>query len=189
MEPSWIHLYTAASPLFLMQSIHCLQEHLLMDLVHTPPQRYTVSWTKAMFYLTVSWMPLGKQRRTQALEVLPPPSELQSDAWKYTAGRVAGTPATRPGVNTPPSHSEENKCKLACSTQSGDSAAQMHISLSATKQTMKTRSPWDAGWSGGRADDYDDAEIISWHSDRARSDRRPQWSAWQAWRKMGHFNP
>lgn len=94
-------------------------------------------------------MPRGEQRRTQALEVLPPPSELQSDAWKYTAGRVAGTPATRPGVNTTPSHSEEKKCKLACSTQSGDSAAQMHISLSATKQTMKTRSLWEAGWSGG----------------------------------------
>lgn len=162
MEPSRIHLYTAASPLFLMQAIHCLQEHLLMDLVHTQPQRYTVSWTKAMFYPTVSWTLRGKRRRTQALEVLPPPSELQSDAWKYTAGHVARTPATRPGVNTPPSRSEQNKCKLACSTQSGDSAAQMHISQSATKQTMKTRSPWDAGWSGGPAGDYDDAEIISW---------------------------
>lgn len=119
-------------------------------------------------------MPHGKQRRTQALEVLPPPSELQSDAWKYAAGRVTGTPATGPGVNTPPSHSDENKCKLACSTQLGDSAAQMHISLSATEQTMKTRSPWDAGWSGGPADDYDDGEMISWHSERERSDRRQQ---------------
>lgn len=118
-----------------------------------------------MFYPTVSWMPRGKRRRTQALEVLPPPSELQSDAWKYTAGRVARTPAARPGVNTRLSRSEENKCKLACSTQSGDSAAQMHISQSATKLTMKTRSPWDAGWSGGPADNYDDAKLISWHSD------------------------
>lgn len=125
-----------------------------------------------MFYPTVSWTPRGKRRRTQALEVLPPPSELQSDAWKYTAGRVARTPATRPGVNTPPSRSEQNKCKLACSAQSGDSAAQMRISQSATKQTTKTRSPWDAGRSGGPAGDYDDAEIISWSSDDRRPSRR-----------------
>lgn len=61
-------------------------------------------------------------------KVLPPPSELQSDARKNTAGRVAKTLATRPGVNTPLSHLEENESKLACSTLSGDSAEQMHIS-------------------------------------------------------------
>lgn len=73
-------------------------------------------------------------------EVLPPPSELQSDAWKNTAGRVAKTLATQPGVNTPLSHSKENESKLACSTPSGDGAEQMHISQPLTKQTMKTRS-------------------------------------------------
>ncbi|GLD65398.1 zinc finger protein 644-like isoform X1 [Lates japonicus] len=51
-------------------------------------------------------------------EVLPPPSELQSDAWKNTAGPAVKTLATQPGVNTPQSHSEENESKLAYSTLS-----------------------------------------------------------------------
>lgn len=76
-------------------------------------------------------------------EVLPPPSELQSDAWKNTVGHVTKTPATQPGVNTPLSHSKENMSKLARSTLSGDGVVQMHISQPLTEQTMKTRSSLD----------------------------------------------
>ncbi|XP_047442285.1 zinc finger protein 644 [Mugil cephalus] len=99
-------------------------------------------------------------------EVLPPPSELQSDAWKNTAGPIVKTLATQPGVNTPLSHSEENESKLACSTQSGDSADQMHISQPLTKQTIKTRSLRDAEWPGSSVDGYDNAEVIRWDSAR-----------------------
>ncbi|XP_070688244.1 zinc finger protein 644 [Pempheris klunzingeri] len=99
-------------------------------------------------------------------EVLPPPSELQSDAWKNTAGPVVKTLATQPGVNTPLSHSEENGSKLAYSTLSGDSAEQMHISQPLTKQTMKTRSRRDVEWSESSSDDYDDVEVIRWDSAR-----------------------
>ncbi|XP_035509674.1 zinc finger protein 644 [Morone saxatilis] len=108
-------------------------------------------------------------------EVLPPPSELQSDAWKNTAGPVVKTLATQPGVNTPLSHSEENESKLAYSTLSGDSAEQMHISQPLTEQTMKTRTRRDVEWSESSSDDYDDAEVIRWDSARKRSlhnDRR-----------------
>lgn len=108
-------------------------------------------------------------------EVLPPPSELQSDAWKNTAGPVVKTLATQPGVNTPLSHSKENESKLAYSTLSGDSAEQMHISQPLTKQTMKTRSRRDVEWSESSSDDYDDAEVIRWDSAREcflRKDRR-----------------
>ncbi|XP_073332490.1 uncharacterized protein znf644b [Pagrus major] len=108
-------------------------------------------------------------------EVLPPPSELQSDAWKNTAGPVVKTLATQPGVNTPLSHSEENESKLAYSTLSGDRAEQMHISQPLTKQTMKTRSRRDVERSQSSLDDYDDAEVIRWDSARERflhDDRR-----------------
>ncbi|XP_042367963.1 zinc finger protein 644 [Plectropomus leopardus] len=106
-------------------------------------------------------------------EVLPPPSELQSDAWKNTAGPAAKTLATQPGVNTPPSHSEENESKLAHSTLSGaDSAEQMHISQPLTKQTMETRSRRDVEWSESSSDDYDDAEAIRWDSASLHNDRR-----------------
>ncbi|XP_044055862.1 zinc finger protein 644 isoform X2 [Siniperca chuatsi] len=101
-------------------------------------------------------------------EVLPPPSELQSDAWKNTAGPVVKTLATQPGVNTPLSHSEENKSKLAYSTLSGDSAEQMHISQALTKQAVKTTSRRDVEWSESSSDDYDDAEVIRWDSARDR---------------------
>ncbi|XP_069560090.1 zinc finger protein 644 [Brachyistius frenatus] len=97
-------------------------------------------------------------------EVLPPPSELQSDAWKNTAGPVVKTLATQSGVNTPLSHSEENESKLAYSTLLGDSAEQMHISQPLTKQTIKTRSPRDVEWSESSSDDYDNAEVIRWDS-------------------------
>ncbi|KAM3619179.1 uncharacterized protein V6R79_004227 [Siganus canaliculatus] len=66
-------------------------------------------------------------------EVLPPPSELQSDAWKNTAGPAVKTLATQPGVNTPLSHLEENESKLAYSALSGDSAEQMHVRQPSTK--------------------------------------------------------
>uniref|UniRef100_A0A3Q1BLI2 C2H2-type domain-containing protein n=1 Tax=Amphiprion ocellaris TaxID=80972 RepID=A0A3Q1BLI2_AMPOC len=108
-------------------------------------------------------------------EVLPPPSELQSDAWKNTAGPIVKTLATQPGVNTPLSHSEENESKLAYSTLSGDGAEQMHISQSLTKQTIKTRSPRDVEWSGSSSDDYDNTEVIRWDSAREcflHNDRR-----------------
>ncbi|XP_059197131.1 zinc finger protein 644 [Centropristis striata] len=109
-------------------------------------------------------------------EVLPPPSELQSDAWKNTAGPTVKTLATQPGVNTPLSHSEENESKLAYSTLSGaGSAEQMHISQPLTKQTMKTRSRRDAEWSESSLDDHDDAEVIRWDSAREcflHNDRR-----------------
>ncbi|XP_039666705.1 zinc finger protein 644 isoform X1 [Perca fluviatilis] len=109
-------------------------------------------------------------------EVLPPPSELQSDAWKNTAGPIVKTLATQPGVNTPLSHSEENESKLAYSTLSGaDSAEQMHISQPLTKQTMKTRSRRDVERSERSSDDYDNAEVIRWDSAREcflHNDRR-----------------
>lgn len=54
-------------------------------------------------------------------QVLPPPSELQSDTWRNTAGFVVKTLATQPGVNTPLSHFEENESKLAYSSLSGGS--------------------------------------------------------------------
>ncbi|XP_076578936.1 zinc finger protein 644 [Chaetodon auriga] len=101
-------------------------------------------------------------------EVLPPPSELQSDAWKNTAGPVVKTLATQPGVNTPLSHSEENESKLAYSTLTGDGAEQMHISQPLTKQTMKTRSRRDVERSESSSDDYDDAGVIRWDSTRER---------------------
>lgn len=108
-------------------------------------------------------------------EVLPPPSELQSDAWKNTVGPDVKTPATQPGVNTPLSHLEENESKLAYSTLSGDSAEQMHISQPLTKQTIKTRSPRDMERSGVSLDDYDNTEVIRWDSTRKcflHNDRR-----------------
>ncbi|KAM9761547.1 LOW QUALITY PROTEIN: uncharacterized protein znf644b [Menidia menidia] len=74
-------------------------------------------------------------------EVLPPPSELQSDARKKTAGPVMKTLATQPGVNMPLSQSETNESKLAYSTLSGDSVKQMHIRQPLTKQTIKTSTP------------------------------------------------
>ncbi|XP_068445613.1 zinc finger protein 644 [Clinocottus analis] len=106
-------------------------------------------------------------------EVLPPPSELQSDAWKNTAGPVVKTLATQPGVNTPPSRSEENESKLACPTLSGAGGAeQMHISQPLTKQTTKTRSRRGAERSESSSDDY---EAAGWDSARERllrDDRR-----------------
>ncbi|XP_034738190.1 zinc finger protein 644 [Etheostoma cragini] len=113
-------------------------------------------------------------------EVLPPPSELQSDAWKNTAGPIVKTLATQPGVNTPLSHSEENKSKPAYSKLSGaDSAEQMHISKPLTKQTMKTRSQRDVEQSESSSDDYDDAEVIGWNSAREslHNDRRMETKA------------
>lgn len=116
-------------------------------------------------------------------EVLPPPGELQSDARKNTAGRAVKTPATQPGVNTPPSRSEENESKLARSSLSGDGAQQMHISQPSPKQTMKTRSRRDVERPGGPSDDYDDAEGIRWESAREQDGRRPQtkWCAEETW--------
>lgn len=72
-------------------------------------------------------------------EVLPPPSELQSDAWKNTAGPVVKTLAAQPGVNTPLSHPVVNESKLACSVLSGDSTAHRHISQPLTKTDNKNK--------------------------------------------------
>ncbi|KAM7388723.1 hypothetical protein PAMP_024880 [Pampus punctatissimus] len=121
--------------------------------------------------LDAAWQP----EKDTSPEVLPPPSELQSDAWKNTAGPVVKTLATQPGVNTPLSHSEENESKLAYSTLSGDSAEQMHINQPLTKQTIKTRSRRDAEWSESSSDDYEDSEVIRWDSGREcflHNDRR-----------------
>lgn len=108
-------------------------------------------------------------------EVLPPPSELQSDAWKNTAGLAVKTLATQPGVNTPLSHSEENESKLACSALSGDDAEQMHISRPRTGETIETGSARSLERSEGSSDDRDDVEVIRWDSARGRflhNDRR-----------------
>ncbi|CAG5861700.1 unnamed protein product, partial [Menidia menidia] len=94
----------------------------------------------------VSWMPRGKQEKDMSPEVLPPPSELQSDARKKTAGPVMKTLATQPGVNMPLSQSETNESKLAYSTLSGDSVKQMHIRQPLTKQTIKTSTPQEMGF-------------------------------------------
>lgn len=121
--------------------------------------------------LDAAWQP----EKDTSPEVLPPPSELQSDAWKNTAGPVVKTLTTQPGVNTPLSHSEQNESKLAYSTLSGDSAEQMRISQPLTKQTIKTRSRRDAEWSESSSDDYDDSEVIRWDSARecfVHDDRR-----------------
>nr|XP_019936116.1 PREDICTED: zinc finger protein 644-like isoform X1 [Paralichthys olivaceus] len=95
-------------------------------------------------------------------EVLPPPSELQSDAWKNTAGPAVKTLATQPGVNTPLSHLEENESKLAYSTLSGDSAEQMPISKPRIKQTIEAGSRHSAEWSQSSSDDNGDFEVIRW---------------------------
>ncbi|XP_040040669.2 zinc finger protein 644 [Gasterosteus aculeatus] len=109
-------------------------------------------------------------------EVLPPPSELQSDAWKNTAGPVLKTLATQPGVNTPLSHSPENESKLARPAPSGAGGAeQMRISRPLTKQTTKTGSRRDAERSESSSDDHEDAEAVGWDSASERflhSDRR-----------------
>ncbi|XP_068564004.1 zinc finger protein 644 isoform X2 [Cebidichthys violaceus] len=110
-------------------------------------------------------------------EVLPPPSELQSDAWKNTAGPVVKTLATQPGVNTPLSHSEENESKLACPTLSGAGGEeQMHISQPLIKQTTKTRSRRGVERPESSSDDYAAAaEAVGWDSARERllhNDRR-----------------
>lgn len=110
-----------------------------------------------------------------SLEVLRPPSELQSDAWKNTAGPAVKTLATQPGVNAPLSHSEENESKLAYSTLSGDSAEQMYLSQPLTKRTIKTRSQQGVEWSESSSHDYHDAEVIRWDSAREcflHTDRR-----------------
>ncbi|XP_039985402.1 zinc finger protein 644 isoform X2 [Xiphias gladius] len=98
-------------------------------------------------------------------KVLPPPSELQSDAWKNTAGPAVKTLATQPCVSTPLSHSEENESKLAYSTLSGDSVS-WHISQPWTKQTMETGSRCSVEWSESSSDDYDHVEVIRWNSAR-----------------------
>lgn len=108
-------------------------------------------------------------------EVLRPPSELQSDAWKNTAGSALKTLATQPGVSAPLSHSEENESKLAYSTLSGDSAEQMHLSQPLTKRTIKTRSQQGVEWSESAPHDYHDAAVIRWDSGREcflHTDRR-----------------
>ncbi|KAM8874163.1 zinc finger protein 644 isoform 2-T2 [Spinachia spinachia] len=109
-------------------------------------------------------------------EVLPPPSELQSDAWKNTAGPVLKTLATQPGVNTPLSHSEENESKLACPAPSGAGGAeQMHISQPLTKQPTKTGSRRDVERSESSSDDHTDAEAVGGDSASERflhNDRR-----------------
>ncbi|KAM4575575.1 LOW QUALITY PROTEIN: uncharacterized protein znf644b [Fundulus diaphanus] len=92
--------------------------------------------------------------------VLPPPSELQSDAWKNTAGPVVETLAAQPGVNTPLSHPVRNESKLACSALSGDSTEQRHISQPLQKQTIKTRSQRGVEWSGSSTDVYDNSQIM-----------------------------
>ncbi|XP_040926366.1 zinc finger protein 644 isoform X2 [Betta splendens] len=99
-----------------------------------------------------------------SLEVLRPPSELQSDAWKNTAGPAVKTPATQPGVNAPLSHLEENESKLAYSTLSGESAERMHLSQPQRKRTIKTTSRQGVGWSERSSRDYQDAEVIRWDS-------------------------
>ncbi|XP_035502739.1 zinc finger protein 644 isoform X2 [Scophthalmus maximus] len=97
-------------------------------------------------------------------EVLPPPSELQSDAWKNTAAPAVKTPATQPGVNAPLSHLEGNESKLACCTLSGDGAEQMHISKTLQKQTIEAGSRHSVEWSQGSSDDYGDVEVVRWDS-------------------------
>ncbi|XP_029906214.1 zinc finger protein 644 isoform X2 [Myripristis murdjan] len=112
--------------------------------------------------LDTEWQPA----KDASPQVLPPPSELQSDAWKNTAGLVLKTLPTQPGVNTPLSNSEENESKLPYSTLSGDSSDQMHISQPLINKTIKTGSPRDLKTEGPESflDDYDDTEVIRWDS-------------------------
>ncbi|XP_056270770.1 uncharacterized protein znf644b isoform X2 [Pseudoliparis swirei] len=106
-------------------------------------------------------------------EVLPPPSELQSDARKNTAGPVVKTPATRPGVNAPPSRSEDNESKLARPALSGAGGAeQMHRSQPLTKPTTETRSRRGAERSESSSDDYEEAEWDLARECLLRGDRR-----------------
>lgn len=97
-----------------------------------------------------------------SLEVLRPPSGLQSDAWKNTAGPAAKTPATQPGVNAPLSHSEENESKLASSTLSGDGAERLRLGRPPRKRTIKTGSQRGAEWSGSASRRRRDAEAVGW---------------------------
>lgn len=94
--------------------------------VHCVPNKGTVLSNGV---LDATW----QAEKDTSLEVLLPPSELQSDAWKNTAGPVIKTPATQPGVNVPLSQSVQNESKPACSTLSGDSMKQMHINQPLTK--------------------------------------------------------
>ncbi|KAM4629247.1 zinc finger protein 644 [Polymixia lowei] len=112
--------------------------------------------------LDTVWQP-EKDTRPQ---VLPPPSELQSDAWNNTAGLVLKTLPTQPGANAPLSDSEETESKLPYSTLSGDSSDQKHISQPLISTAMKTRSlqDLDTELSTSSSDDYGDPEVIRWDS-------------------------
>ncbi|XP_058493391.1 zinc finger protein 644 [Solea solea] len=107
-----------------------------------------------------------QEGKNMSPEVLPPPSELQSDAWKNTVGPTVKTPATQPCVNTPPSHSKKNESKLACSAPSGDSVEQTHVSIPHTKETIEMRSQRSVCCPEISSDDYGDAEVIRWDSTR-----------------------
>ncbi|XP_071782341.2 zinc finger protein 644-like [Centroberyx gerrardi] len=94
--------------------------------------------------LDTEWQP----EKDTSPQVLPPPSELQSDAWKNTAGLVLKTPVTQPGVNTPPSDSEENESKLPYSTLSDHSRStaldtEQHIYSTAEKGCNEENDPED----------------------------------------------
>ncbi|XP_056132781.1 zinc finger protein 644 [Lampris incognitus] len=112
--------------------------------------------------LDTKWQP----EKDTSPQVLPPHSELQSDAWKNTAGTVLKTVAEQSGANTPLSNSEENGSKLPYSTLSGDSSDQMHISQPLTNKAMKTRSLRDSNTelSEYSSDEYADTEVIRWDS-------------------------
>lgn len=83
--------------------------------------------------LNATW----QEKKDTSPEVLPPPSELQSDAWKNTAGPIVKTPAAQPGVNAPLSHSR----RRSLNRPSPDSVELTHINQPFGKQTTKkTRS-------------------------------------------------
>lgn len=117
--------------------------------VHCVPNKGPVSSSSV---LDAAWQP----EKDTSPEVLGPPSELQSDAWKNSAGRAVKTPATQPGVTAPLSHSEQNESKLAYTTVSGDAAEQTHISQPLTKRTIKTGSRQGAE----RSSHYYHAEVM-----------------------------
>ncbi|KAM3875788.1 zinc finger protein 644 [Diretmus argenteus] len=114
--------------------------------------------------LDTEWHP-EKDTRPQ---VLPPPSELQSDAWTNTAGLVLKTLPAQPGVNTPPSDSEENEFKPPYSTLSGDSSDQTHVSQPLINKRMKTSPLRDLkpDWSESSSDEFDDTELVRWDSEK-----------------------
>lgn len=113
--------------------------------------------------------PWQVEKDTGPPEVLPPPSELQSDARENPSGVASRkTPAAPPGVNAPPSHSEENESGPALfSALPSDGGERPHMNRALLLQTRQWEGALD-GTRDGQKDDWDGAGAIGWDSARER---------------------